>query len=423
MSASVQRRATFAGFSRGQALVVGLMLGFSVMSYFDRTIMSIAGPGIMKQFQLSETQMGTVYSAFLFTYALLMIPGGKLADRFGPRRALGWMALGSALFTALTALGGRPGLGALIGVIPSFVLMRLGLGIATAPLYPATGRMNANWMSLEQRGRTQGIVNAGAGLGGAVSPILFGSMIARFGWRFSFCLAGLATAVLGLAWFVWVRDHPAGSAPPEAARRTPTPWRALLTNRNLMFLTLGYFMVDYFEYIFFYWIYYYLGEIRHLGSAQSAVYTTALFLAWFVMMPMGGWACDRGVARWGQKRGLRLVGITGLALGSILVWTAVNASATLTVVTLMSLALGFAACSDVAFWAAAIEVAGDDVGAACGILNTGGNVGGFIAPILTPWIAIYAGWSGGLYFGSFVAFLGALTWLGFNPAARRRTTT
>jgi len=55
---------------------------------------------------------------------------------------------------------------------------------------------------------------------------------------------------------------------------------------------------------------------------------------------------------------LRLVGITGLALGSILLWSAVNASETVTVVTLMSLALGFAACSDVAFWAAAIEVAG-----------------------------------------------------------------
>jgi len=56
-----------------------------------------------------------------------------------------------------------------------------------------------------------------------VSPILFGSMIARFGWRFSFCLAGLATAVLGLAWFVWVRDHPPEALLPKrrAGRQLP----------------------------------------------------------------------------------------------------------------------------------------------------------------------------------------------------------
>jgi sugar phosphate permease len=117
MSTIIQRREAAAGFSRAQALVVGLMFGLSVMSYFDRTIMSIAGPEIMKQFRLTETELGTIYSAFLLTYALLMIPGGSLADRLGPRLVLGFMALGSAVFTALTALGGRPGLGAFIGIV------------------------------------------------------------------------------------------------------------------------------------------------------------------------------------------------------------------------------------------------------------------------------------------------------------------
>ena len=119
--------------SRVRIGIVCLMFGLSVISYFDRTIMSIAGPGIMKEFQLSETGMGTVYSAFTLGYALLMIPGGRFADRFGPRRVLTWMALGSALFTALTPLGGRPGLGAYWGVIPSLIIMRLGFGLRWTP--------------------------------------------------------------------------------------------------------------------------------------------------------------------------------------------------------------------------------------------------------------------------------------------------
>src|SRR5580698_6132232 len=87
--------------------IVVLMVLLSIMSYFDRTIMSIAGPAIVKEFSLSETQMGAVYSAFLLSYAVLMIPGGQLADRFGPRVVLTFMALGAAIFTGLTAMGGN----------------------------------------------------------------------------------------------------------------------------------------------------------------------------------------------------------------------------------------------------------------------------------------------------------------------------
>jgi len=407
-------------FSRAQMTVVALMLAFSVGSYFNRTILSIAAPTIMQEFSLSETEMGTVFSAFLFSYTLLMIPGGKLADRFGPRRVLAGMAFGSALFTALTAVGGRPEIAAWVGVVPSFLILRLGMGVATAPLYPATGKMNAEWMAPEQRARAQGVVNAGAGLGGAVAPVLFHWMIGQFGWRLSFVLAGAATAASGLLWLALVREPAGRPAAGADAPKAPTPWKSLFGNRSLMWLTLGYFMVCYFEYIFFYWIYYYLGKIRGLGEEQSAVYTTALFLTWFVMMPLGGWASDRAVRRWGSRRGMRLVGTSGLALAALLLWAALGVDSTAAAVALMSLALGCAACSDVVFWAAVMEIAGRDVGAACGILNTGGNLGGFIAPMLTPWIASFAGWSGGLYFASGVAMAGALSWLGFLPERDRR---
>ena len=101
-------------------VVALLMLAFSVMDYFNRTIMSISGPDIIKEFSLSETQMGSIYSAFILSYALLMIPGGHLADRFGPRIVIAFMGLGSALFTGLTAAAGHPGLGNLDWCCPLF---------------------------------------------------------------------------------------------------------------------------------------------------------------------------------------------------------------------------------------------------------------------------------------------------------------
>src|SRR5437773_6555348 len=93
-----------------QALLVALMFALSVISYFDRTIMSIAGPEIIKEFGIQPTQMGWVYSSFVLGYAIFMIPGGSLADRLGPGNTLALMGLASALFTALTPLGAHPAL-------------------------------------------------------------------------------------------------------------------------------------------------------------------------------------------------------------------------------------------------------------------------------------------------------------------------
>src|SRR5712692_3930888 len=84
-----------------QVKIVGLMFALSAMSYFDRVVMSIAGPGIMKEFHISETGMGSVYSAFLLSYTLMMSPGGALADRFGGRLVITVAYLGAALFTGL----------------------------------------------------------------------------------------------------------------------------------------------------------------------------------------------------------------------------------------------------------------------------------------------------------------------------------
>src|SRR6266542_1244379 len=176
-------------------------------------------------------------------------------------------------------------------------------------------------------------------------------------------------------------------------------WRTLLANRNLMLLAAGYFTVAYFDYIFFNWIYYYFDKIRHLGPHQSAIDATPIFLTWLFMTPFGGWVSDRLVARYGRDRGRRLVPVCSLSLAAVLLYVGTNLTGMIGTVAVMSLALGCAAATEASFWAAAIEIAGYDVGAAGGILNTGGNIGGIVARVLTPFIASFAGWSWGLYSG------------------------
>ncbi len=372
--------------------------------------MSIAGPSIAHEFSLSETQMGAIFSAFLFGYALLMIPGGWLADRIGPHSALVVVGFGTAVLTTLTALGGRPGLGVILGAFPAFLGLRLLLGVISAPLYPAAARMNANWMDIGIRGQVQGWIAGGAGVGGALSPVLISRLIASVGWRMAFAITGAATALLAVVWMSTVRDYPAGMAPLDRPIRHRTPWRKLLMNRHLMILTAGYFAACYFEYIFFYWTFYYLGQIRHMGAAQSAVYTTGLFISFMIFAPIGGKVSDLFVHRLGLKRGMRIVPIAAMSLSAVLLCVAPGLRSAEMTGVLMALALGLAASTDGPYWAAAIELGGKEAGAACGLLNTGGNLGGFLAPVVTPWIASQFGWSAGLYFGCLVVSLSIGVW-------------
>jgi len=403
------RPAATARLNATQLTIIALLFGFSMMSYFDRTIMSIAGPQMIRDFGISPTAMGSVYSAFILGYALLMIPGGHLSDRIGPRRTLMLMGMLSAGFPGLTVVGGKQGLGALIGVVATLFAIRFGLGVVTAPLYPACARMTANWIPMVYHARVQGFIIAGSSVGAAISPILFTSIMRRTDWHTPFLVAAFATTLLAAAWFWYARDYPPtakgtrGDRPPQIAQG----WGKLFANPNLMLLTYAYSALGYFQYIFFYWMYYYFGEVLHMGAAESARYTTFLFLTEGAIMPLGGFASDRLTRLYGPTFGRKSVLIAGLSLGAVFTFAGA-AKLGFTAVACLSLAFGLAACCEGPFWATVTEMARDRVGGACSILNAGAQVGGFFAPILTPLIALRAGWRWALYVGCLVALSGVV---------------
>jgi ACS family glucarate transporter-like MFS transporter len=392
-----------------QQIIVALLFGFSMISYFDRTIMSIAGPQMIRDFGISATEMGSIYSAFILGYALFMIPAGRLTDGIGPRRSLALMGLLSAAFTALTVVAGKPGLGALIGIVPALFAVRFGLGVVTAPLYPACACMTANWIPMVYHARVQGFIIAGSSLGAAISPLLFTWIMLRFQWRMPFLIAGCATAILAVTWLWFARDYPPATRSERMDRpgETSQSWGQLFTDRNLMLLTFAYGALGYFQYIFFYWMYYYFGEVLHLGTEASARYTTFLFLTEGAIMPLGGFVSDRLTRQYGPQFGRRIVPMAGLSLGAAFTYLA-TANAGFTAVLCFSLAFGLSACSEGPVWATVTEMAGKRVGGASSILNAGAQVGGLFAPILTPLIASRAGWAWGLHTGSLVALCGVV---------------
>lgn len=399
------------GLDRTRVAIIALLCGFSTVSYFDRTIISIAGPTLMKEFGLSPMQMGSIYSAFILGYALVMIPGGHLTDRWGGRLTLAFMGVMSGAFTALIVFGGRPGLGTFLGVVPALFAIRLGLGMVTAPLYPACARITANWIPIVHRAWVQGLIIAGSSLGAAISPVLFAWMLFHFQWRVSFLLAATISAALGASWYVYARDsppEPRQSMPGRVTSGGRARWMKLFANRNLMLLTYAYSTLGYFQYIFFYWIYYYFGEVRHLGAQSSAKYTTILFLTEGAILPLEGLLSDRLTRRYGAQFGRRMVPMGGLVLSAMFTYAGTVIDGIPGAAFCLTLAFGLSASCEGPFWAAVTEMAGDQVGGASSILNLGPQIAGMFAPVVTPYIASRAGWSWGLYTGSLIALSGVV---------------
>ena len=99
--------------------------------------------------------------------------------------------------------------------------------------------------------------------------------------------------------------------------------------------------------------------------------------------------------------------MAGLSLGAVFAYAG-TASLGIAAVVCLSLAFGLASFCEGPFWATVTAMAGERVGGASSILNCGAQVGGFLAPILTPMIASAAGWKWGLYTGCFVALSGVV---------------
>jgi MFS family permease len=161
----------------------------------------------MSQFSISPTQMGTVYTALLIAYTICMTPGGWVIDRWGPKKALVILGLGSAIFEACTGLGGY-GLATGGMVLASFLVIRTLLGVVNAPLHPGTSRMVPSWIPFPQHGWANGLLQGAAGAGMASVSILFGYLIDWFEWRWAFFILGAVMGLLTLVWMVYATDDP-----------------------------------------------------------------------------------------------------------------------------------------------------------------------------------------------------------------------
>jgi sugar phosphate permease len=424
--------------------IVALLVAFSFLSWFLRKSMPVAYTDRIKdQLAISPEAMGWVFSAFLIVYAVLMTPGGWFIDRFGARTALLVMGIGLAVFGALTGLVG-PGLGVLAGVPPAlgwplstaglalvlFLVIRSCMGAFATPMYPASAHAIARWLPFPRRGWANGLVQGAACVGIALTPLLFGKLIDWFEWPQAFLILAGVTGLVSLVWAAYATDRPEqhpGANPAErylirpgeldraGTARPPGLGMELLGNRSLVCLTLSYAAVGYFEYLFFFWMDYYFDDQLKLSTDQRRIYSAIPILAMAVGMALGGQVSDGLVRRYGLRWGRALVPIAGLLAGAAFLGLSVLAGQPGWIVAWIALAMGAVGAVEAPTWTTAVELGGRRGGTAAGICNTGGNVGGFLAPIVTPLVADRYGWAWAIGLAGLVCLVGMILWLGIDP--------
>ncbi|BEU25349.1 MFS transporter [Paraburkholderia sp. 22B1P] len=387
----MQRAAQVRGRSRVRWWVAGLMWAAIAINYIDRTVLSAAAPRIQSEFHLSAVEMGVVMSAFFWSYALLQLPAGLLADRFGQKKVLGFAVLWWSIATAVT--GFASGFRSLVG-------LRIALGIGEAGAYPSNAGIASRWFPRYERATVAGIFDSGSKLGGAIALPLIAAMLAAFDWKITFALTGL----LGVVWFVvWKfsfsdspRDHKwvnaeelahiqNGQAAQTLERGARPQWRKLLAHRNIWAMCIGFFMINYNSYFFITWLPTYLVKARGMTMMEMGWMASLPLLTSIIVEILAGWASDRVYAS--GKLSLtvtrKLFLVVGLVMASSIGFAAFADSAAMAVV-LLCIAKSGTTVAASQVWALPGDVAPPNaVSMVAGVQNTVSNIGGVVGPIVT----------------------------------------
>ena len=372
--------------------VLALVAIGTMINYLDRTVLGIAAPSLTKDLGLTAAQMGLVFSAFSWSYALLQIPGGIFLDRFGTRVTYFIAVVFWSLFTALMAA---------VRSLNGLILTRIGVGVFESPCFPANSRILATWFPQQERARANGIYSFGqyVGLGFLSVPLFW--ITERFGWRGLFVAVGAFGVLFGLAWWMLYRNPgdsaavnqaeldyiEAGGGGEHKGEPIKFKWshiRALLRHRQIVGASIGQFGGNSTQVFFVTWFPTYLVTARGMTFIQAGLMTSLPYIGASAGVLTGGLISDTILKRTGSANLARKLPIvSGMLLAStIIAANYVPEGNNAAVILVMSIAFFGQSMTNLG-WTVISDVAPKNlIGLTSGIFNFSANLAGIVTPMV-----------------------------------------
>ncbi|MFK3738912.1 MFS transporter [Massilia sp. TN1-12] len=371
---------------RATTVVLLMLCLMYFITYLDRVNVSTAAVGFGKEFNLSKTEVGLVFSAFAYPYLVFQIIGGWVSDRFGARRTLIWCGLLWAVATILTGFAG--------GLV-SLLLARLLLGFGEGATFPAATAAMSRWVAKESRGFAQGITHAFSRIGNAVAPAAVVWIMAAHGWRESFYICGAISLAWVVGWaFVFTEDparHPRITAQELETlahvkkKNLKVAWGPLFM--RMLPVTIVYFCYGWTLWLFLSWIPQYFLHSYDMDIKKSALFASSVFFAGVVGDTLGGIVSDRILRKTGNLKKSRSYMVSICMLLTLLSLIPLMMTHNL-VVSILSLSAGFffAEMTIGPMWALPMDIAPDCAGTASGMMNTGSALAAILSPVVSGYL-------------------------------------
>ena len=376
--------------------VIGGLLGTGVLiNYIDRINLSVAAPQLKAEFHLTTADMGLLFSAFFWSYALTQIPVGMILDRFGVTRIGRWGTFLWAIASGAVAFTGGFG---------GIFVARMVLGIAEAPGFPASAKATGYWFPRQERSVATALFDAAAKFSNVIGVPLVAFVVVGFGWRWGFGVTAVLSFLYFVAFYFIYRDPSAdprlsreehaymleGGATPEGQADTNAGAMLayLLRQPKVWGLSLGFAAYGYSFYLFLTWLPGYLVQAMHMSIIKSAGFAA---IPWACATAsdilFGGLLVDRLVAKgYDETKVRKSVLIIGMLFG-LAVFGATQTTNPVWAIIWISIALsGLAASAPIGWSIPSLIAPKGGTGTIGGIMNFLNNMMGVIAPIVTGFI-------------------------------------
>jgi MFS family permease len=374
-------------------LVMFMIFLACTINFLDRSALAYVIEPLEKTYGFTNTQFGLLSSAFGLSYIFMTIIGGILVDQYGSRKILTYFCL---LWSITSALMG------FVSGFTQLLLLRLILGIAEGPAFPALTRVSSDWLPANERAKALAFSLAAIPFSSVIGAPFITQLIIHFGWKAMFVILGSLGVIWSIIWYIIFSDDPKNSSyastdeikyikthlEHKKIKFNKNSFFELVKNKNLIFSYLSYFCLGYLLSFSISWLPGFFQQSFHLNLKDIGWYLCIPWTLSTLFILIGGSLSDFIWMKTKNIRYARTYIISFAQFISALFFIPIlYLNSFIPVLICISLGLSFGLFPIAAFYSLNSDLAHQQAGTSQGIMSACLGIASFLAPALTGYFS------------------------------------